>query len=410
MQKTNVTPRLYTNDLITRAEKRLRALLHAGYQQFCFLTEFEHKLSEAEHEQRKAKGIAGKSALAATKTIMAATLGCERFSELHKQPLTVDEHLGGTELDQRLAHQASLLCAFISKNSSGLGMVTPPSLHELCTDFIDMWQPTACTPDELTQTIHRALQAKAAGELPDWFARHARPLESACWNEDLLLPKTVVYEALAMLKVADRESMTPAIWNTMAWHQMRENLGIAASRLAKTEEFSKTIRAVKILELLWESGIIYAGLQVAQMYHHVLTPNRLSLVRADKVIDKVFVQFLTSPNFPPVFITSESEAALFETYISVKIDVLRRTEDSGKILRLTQQIIDLVVYAKGRGFKEFADCALSILAPWLPELQNQGNEEFFALRDKISRYPKAEAYCQYMANLALSNYRPAAQH
>ena len=410
MQKTNVTPRLYTNDLITRAEKRLRTLLHAGYQQFCFLTEFEHKLSEAEHEQRKAKGIAGKSALPATKTIMAATLGCERFSELHRQALTVDEHLGGTELDQRLAHQASLLCAFISKNSSALGLVVPPSLHDLCTDFIDMWQPTACTPDELTQTIHRALQAKAAEELPDWFARHARPLESACWNEDLLLPKTVVYEALAMLKVADRESMTPAIWNTMAWHQMRENLGIAANRLANTEEFSKTIRAVKILELLWESGIIYAGLQVAQMYHHVLTPNRLSLERAEKVIDKVFVQYLTSPNFPQVFTTSESEAALFVTYNVVKIDTLRGSEDPDQILRLTQQIIEAAMHASGRGFKEFGVCAMSILTPWLPELQNEGNEGLFALREKISRYPKAEAYCEFVAELVLAKRRTAAQH
>ena len=408
MQKTNVTPRLYTNDLITRAEKRLRTLLHADYQQFRFLTQFEHKLSEAEHEQRKAKGTAGKSALPATKTIMAATLGCERFSELHKQAINVDEHLGGTELDQRLALQASLLCTFISESSSALGQTPPPSLHDLCTDFIDMWQPTACTPDELTQTIHCALQAKAAGELPDWFARHARPLESACWKEDLLLPKTVVYEALAMLKVGDKESLTPAIWNTAAWHHMRENLGIAANRLANTEEFSKTIRAVKILELLWDSGIIYAGLQVAQMYHHVLTPNRLSLERAEKVIDKVFFQYLTSPNFPQVFTTSESEAALFATYNEVKIDNLRGSEDPDQILRLTQQIIEAAMHATGRGFKEFADCALSILAPSLQELQNQGNEEFFALRDKISRFPKAEAYCEYVAKLVLAKRKPAA--
>lgn len=216
MQKTNVTPRLYTSDLINRAEKRLRTLLHESYQQFRFLTEFEHKLSDAEHEQRRAKGTAGKNALPATKTIMAATLGCQRFSELHKQAITVDEHLGGTELDQRLAHQASLLCAFISESSSALGLVPPPSLNVLCTDFIDMWQPTTCTPDEFAQNLHRALQAKAAGELPDWFARLARPLESACWNEDLLLPKTAVYEALAMLKVADKASLTPALWNTMA--------------------------------------------------------------------------------------------------------------------------------------------------------------------------------------------------
>lgn len=191
---------------------------------------------------------------------------------------------------------------------------------------------------------------------------------------------------------------------------MRENLGIAATRLANTDEFSKTIRAVKILEPLWDSGIIYAGLQVAQMYHHLLTPNRLSLERAEKVIDQVFAQYLTAPYPSQVFTTSESEAELLQTYISVKIDVLRRAEDPEQILRLTQQIIESVVRATTCGFKEFADCALSILAPWLPELQNQGNEELFALREKISCYPKAEAFCQYMAKLALSNYRPTTQH
>lgn len=406
MQKAYVTPRLFDSEVMNGSEKRLRTLLEANYSKFRFLTLFEQKLSEAEHEQRKAQGKAGKKVLPATKTIVAATLGCELFRDLPKLAIPVDEHLGFAELDQRREQQASMLNAYISEKSSALGLVPPSPLDSHCREFIDMWQPTTRTYDELAQTIHRALRAKSAGELPEWFSRLSPQLEDASWGSEVL-PKAVVYEALALLKVGDEASLTPNIWNTLAWPVMRENLGIAAISLANSEEFSKTSRAANILELVWESGIIYAGVQLARMYQHVLAPNRLSLQRAEEIIDQVLKQYEASPNRTGIFTTAESHAELFQTYNIIKINALREAQDPHKVFQLTRQILAAGTYAARLGFEGFAACVMSILAPELPALQGQGNEELFVLRVKISRYPQAEAFCQASAELALANRRQA---
>lgn len=404
MQETNVTPRLFDSVVQNSSEKRLRTLLEANYPRFAAISEFEQKLSEAEHAQRKAEGRAGKKVLPATKTIVAATLGCKRFNDLASLEIPVDEHLGVPELEQRLTQQASLLSAFISEQSPALGLVPPSCLDEICCEFVDMWQPTARTYDELSQTLHRALQAKIAGELPEWFNRVAPQLEDASWSSEIL-PKTLVYEALALLKVADEASLTPAIWYKLAWPAMRENLGIAATALANTSEFAKTTRAANIFQLLWESGIIYAGIQLARMHHDLLASNRINLQRAEQVINQVFHQYETSPNRSEVFTTSESHAELFRTFNTIKIAALRDAEEPARVLQLTQEILAAGSYAARLGFEGFSACVMSILAPDLPELQGQGNEEIFALRKKISRYPQAEAFCRHSAELALANRR-----
>lgn len=404
MQETNVTPRLFDSEVQNSSEKRLRILLDANYPRFSALSDFVRKLSEAEHAQRKAQGKAGKKVLPATKSIVAATLGRELFKDLASLEIPVDEHLGVTELEHRRAQQASLLSAFISQKSPALGLVPLSCVDEICYEFVDMWQPTARTYDELAQTLHRALQAKIAGELPDWFHRLASQLEDASWSSEIL-PKAVVYEALALLKVADEASLTPAIWCNLAWPLMRENLGIAATALANTNEFSKTSRAANILQLLWESGIIYAGIQLARMHHDLLASNRINLHRAEQVIDQVFRQYEVSPNRFLVFTTSESHSELFQTYTTIKIDVLRNAEKPTRVLRLTQEILAAGTCAARLGFEGFVACVMSILAPNLPELQGQGNEEFFALREKISGYPEAEAFCRHSAELALANRR-----
>lgn len=404
MQETNVTPRLFDSEVHNSSEKRLRVLLNANYLRFSALSDFVQKFSEAEHAQRKAQGKAGKKVLPATKSIVAATLGCELFNDLVSLEIPVDEHLGVTELEQRRAQQASLLSAFISQKSPALGLVPPFGVDEICYEFIDMWQPTARTYDELAQTLHRALQAKTAGELPDWFHRVAPQLEDASWSSEML-PKAVVYEALALLKVADKASLTPAIWYSLAWLAMRENLGIAATALANTNEFSKTSRATNILQLLWESGIIYAGIQLARMHHDLLASNRINLQRAEQVIDQVLRQYEISPNCSEVLTTFESHAELFQTYNTIKIDALRNAEAPARVLQLTQEILAAGTYAARLGFEGFAACVMSILEPDLPELQGQGNEEIFALREKISGYPEAEAFCRHSAELALANRR-----
>lgn len=402
MQETNVTPRLFDSEVLNSSEKRLRMLLGENYPTFHYLTVFEQKLREAEHQQRKAQGKAGKKVLPATKTILAATLGCEFFKDLPKLAIPVDEHLGVIELEQRRAQQASLLSAFILEKSPALGLVPSQSVEQLCSEFINMWQPTTRTYDELAQTIHRALEAKSAGELPEWFNRLSPQLEEASWRSEIL-PKALVHEALALLKVADEASLTPAIWNKSAWPSMRENLGIAATCLANTMEFSKTLRATNILRLLWESGNIYAGIQLARMYHDLLAPNRLNLQQAGEVIDQVLKQYEASPNRSGIFTTSDTHAELFKTYNTIKIDALREAQDPSQVFQLTQQILAVGTYAARLGFEGFAACVMSILAPELPELQGQGNEEIFALRKKISRYPQAEAFCKASAALALAN-------
>lgn len=91
------------------------------------------------------------------------------------------------------------------------------------------------------------------------------------------------------------------------------------------------------------------------------------------------------------------------TYNTIKINVLREAQDPFQVFQLTQQILAAGTYAARLGFEGFAACVMSILAPDLPELQGQGNEEIFALRQKISRYPLAEAFCMASAKLALAN-------
>ena len=404
MQETNVTPRLFDSEVQNSSEKRLRVLLEANYPRFSALREFEQKLSEAEHALRRAEGRAGKKVLPATKTIVAATLGCEFFKDLANLEIPVDEHLGITELEKRRAQQASFLSALISEKSLALGLVPPSSVDEICREFVEMWQPTARTYDELAQTLHRALQAKIAGELPEWFNRVAPKLEAASYSSEIL-PKAVVYEALALLRVADEVSLTPAIWYKLAWPAMRENLGIAATALANTSESSKTGRAASILNLLWESGIMYAGIHLARMHHDLLASNRINLQRAERVIDQVFRQYEASPNRSGIFTTAESHAELFQTYNTIKIDALRNAEEPSRVFQLTQEILAAGTYAARLGFEGFAACVMSILAPNLPELQGQGNEEFFALREKISGFPEAEAFCRHSSELALANRR-----
>lgn len=90
-------------------------------------------------------------------------------------------------------------------------------------------------------------------------------------------------------------------------------------------------------------------------------------------------------------------------YNTIKINVLREAQDPIQVFQLTKQILAAGTYATGLGFDGFAACVMSILAPDLPELQGQGNEEIFALRKKISRYPLAEAFCKDSAKLALAN-------
>lgn len=402
MQKTNVTARLFDSEVLNNSEKRLRTLLKSNYPKFNFLTLFEQKLGEAEHNQRKAQGKYRKKALPATKTIVAAVFGCKFFKDLAELAIPVDEHLSIIELNQRRVQQTSLLSAFILEKSPVLGLVPPQSLHQLCNKFIEMWQPTTCTYDELEQTIYHALEAKNTGKLPEWFNDLSPQLEKASWNAEIL-PKGLVYKALALLKVADEAALSPTIWNSYAWPSMRENLGIAATRLANTTEFSKTIRATNILKLLWESGIIYAGVQLARMYHDLLAPNRLDLQRADEVISQVLEQYEASPNPSGIFATSDSHAEFFMTYNTIKINVLREAQDPDHVFQLTQQILAVGTYAARLGFEGFATCVMSILAPDLPELQGQGNEDIFALREKISKYPLAEDFCKASAKLALAN-------
>ncbi len=402
MQKTNVTARLFDSEVLNNSEKRLRTLLKLNYPKFNFLTLFAQKLGEVEHNQRKAQGEYRKKALPATKTIVAAVFGCEFFKDLAELTIPVDEHLSIIELNQRRVQQTSLLSAFILEKSPTLGLVPPQSLHQLCNKFIEMWQPTTCTYDELEQAIYHALEAKNTGKLPEWFTDLSPQLEKASWNSEIL-PKSLVYKALALLKVADEAALTPTIWNSYSWPSMRENLGIAATRLANTAEFSKTIRATNILKLLWESGIIYAGVQLARMYHDLLAPNRLDLQRADEVISQVLEQYEASPNPSRIFTTSDSHAEFFMTYNTIKINVLREAQDPDHVFQLTQQILAAGTYAARLGFEGFAACVMSILAPDLPELQGQGNEDIFALRKKISKYPLAEDFCKVSAKLALAN-------
>ncbi|WP_411561637.1 hypothetical protein [Pseudomonas shirazensis] len=400
MIKSDSTPRLFDSKVISTSNKRLGALLEARYSKFQFITDFELALRAAEHERLKAKGQYSDMTKPATKSIMAATLNCNWFNELHLQALPIDEHLSTAELSQRRAEQGAQLWAFIAQRSRALGLETPSVLVDICGDFIEMWQPTTCTYDELTETICRAQDAKRDGLLPSWFDRLYPLLAEACDGSGFA-PKSAVYEALALLKVADEASITSRIWRSLAWPDMRINVAITATRLANAEEFSTTSRAANILETLWGFGDIYAGVQLTQMLHHVLPPHRRCLKRAEVIIDEIMLQYQANPGRQNLFGLRDTHVELFVTYNETKIAVLQKAEAPDQILHLTQHFIETALYACQAGLKEFAACTMAILRPDLPELQGRDFEELFDLRKKISRYPAAEAYCRIMANRAM---------
>lgn len=404
MNQANVTPRLFDSEVLNSSEKRLRTLLDANYSKFHFFTQFAQKLSEAEHEQRKTEGRAGKKVLPATKTLVAATLGCDRFTELPSLGISVDENLSVTELAHRHAQQAHQLCAIFMEKSSTFGLTPPSDVEELCNEFIRMWQPTTRTYDELVQTLYRAAEAKTAGEFPEWFRRLSPQLEAASGGT-VKVSKALVYEALALMKIEDETSPKSAIWSNPAWLVMRENLAIVATALANTSEFSKTCRAANIYQVLWDSGIIYAGIHLARMYHDLMASNRLDPQRAEDVIDTVMKQYEASPSRSAIFTTQESHAELFQTYLTIKVSALRASHDPHRVLQLTKEILAAGTNASRLRFEGFVAFVMSILAPELPELQGQGNEEIFDLRAHISRYPEAEAFCRDSAELALASRR-----
>lgn len=331
---------------------------------------------------------------------MAAALGAERFSDIVKQSLTVDEDLELVLLDKRRKQQAARLCTYINEQSPVLGVIPPQSLHAMCEDFIDVWQPTMCAPDEYPETLRRALRAKAAGELPAWFHKVAPKLESASRNPEELLPKKTVYEALALLKVGDEVSLSSGIWHSREWLIMRENLGIAAVQLANTREGAKTIRAAKILEHLWEKGIIYSGVQLARMYFDLISPKRLNKQRAEEIIDQTYAQYLAAPLPSAVFTQKDSEAELYRMYNTIKVDAIRHAELPHDIPRLTKQMIEAALAASALRFEGFAAFVLATLVPGFPPIQVEGNEPFFELREKISSFPEADVYCRQMAESA----------
>lgn len=335
MKHGNRTARSFDSKLINSAVTRLRDLLDSRFPQFEFLSQFEHQLSLTEHAKLKAEGRAGKEPLRATKSIMAAVLGADRFSEIHQQSLTVDEDLVLADLDRRRKQQASRLCIYINEQSPALSLTPPRSPIAMYDEFIDVWQPTMCAPDEYPETLRRASCAKTAGELPGWFQRIAPKLESSSQNPDEQLPKKVVYEALALLKVADEESLTSAVWRSSEWLFMRENLGIAAVNLANTREDAKTIRATRILEHLWEGGLIYSGIQLARMYYHLNSPKRLNERYAAEIIDKTYAQYLAEPEPSTVFTCKDSEAELYRMYSTIKVEEIRYSENPLDVLSLT---------------------------------------------------------------------------
>jgi len=398
MKLVNKTARSFDHELISNSVTRLRHLLDSHFPQFEFLSQFEHQLSLAEHAKRKAKGPAGKAPLRATKSIMAAVLGADSFSEIHAQSLTVDEDLVLANLGRRRKQQAARLCVFVNEQSLALGLTAPLSPLEMCDDFIDVWQPTMCAPDEYPETLLRASRAKAAGELPSWFQRVAPKLESASRPPEEQLPKKVVYEALALLKIANEEVITPTIWRSRAWLVMRENLGIAAVQLANTREGAKTIRATRVLEHLWESGLVYSGIQLARMYFHLNSPKRLNEQLAAEIIEKTYAQYLAEPIPSALFTCKESEAELYRMYATIKSEEIRHSDDPLDVLSLTTQLVDAALKASEAHFEGFGALVMCVLVPDFPHIHSAGNEQFFELREKIARFPEAESYCRQMAD------------
>jgi hypothetical protein len=394
--KVNKTARSFDSQLISSAVTRLRDLLDSQFPQFEFLCQFEAQLSLAEHAVRVADGRAGKKPLRATKSIMAATLNAEQFSDIVKQSLTVDEDLVLANVGTRRNQQAARLCTFINEQCPALGLTPPLSPLAMCEKFIDAWQPTMCAPDEYPETLLRASRAKAAGELPAWFKKVAPKLEAASQDDEVSLPKKTVYEALALLTISDEVSLTPDVWHSLQWKIMRENLGFAAVKLANSGESAKSIRATQILEQLWKSGIVYAGVQLAWMYFDLISPKRLNKQHAEKIIDETYSQYLKESCSGPVFTAKDSDAELYRMYSTIKVDAIRHAEDPVDVERLTKQMLDAALAAAELRFEGFAALTLSTLVPDFQPLQDAENEEFFELRKKISKFPQAEAYCRQL--------------
>lgn len=400
MQYINTITRLFDSKLVNISEKRLRRLLDSQYPQFEYFSELEHKLCLAEHVKRIAEGKVGKTPLRATKSIMAATLGVKLFSCIDKQRFSVDEDLELAQFDERRLQQVTLLYTYIKEQSCFLEYPHPEPLFTMCEDFIALWQPTICTPDEYPEALLRALQAKAKGELPHWFQRVGPKLKAAI-NEPKLSTKKTVCEALALLKIGDESSLTSNIWYSLDWRLMREHLGIIAVDLANTGGNAKSILSINALKSLWESGIIYAGVQIARMYFDLISPKRLNKLRAEEIIDQTYAQYLSEqPNSFDIPMLKASEVELYRVYNIIKFDALSHAVTALDIQRLTKQIIEAALAAASLRFDGFAAVVLSILVPEFPPMQDSGNESFFELRQKISKYPKAEAYCHQMAKSA----------
>ncbi len=399
MKTVNKTARSFDSNLAKQAEKNLRDLLKSPFPQFAFLTSFEEYLRQAELAKKQATGYEG-PAIWATKSLTAATVGAERFTDLHKLLLKVDEDIPLAQVNKRRKQQAANLCAFIVELSSSLGLTPPEKLLLLCDDFIEIWQPTMFAPDAYPETLQKVARAKALGELPALFTKVAAKLDDASRDETQPLHNKVVYEALSLLKIADEESLTAQHWNSIKWLAMREDLGMAAVRMANTREDAKTIRAALILEHLWDKGIVYAGIQLARMYYHLVSPSRVNKRYAAGVIDSAYTTYKSAPNPSSIFITKDSEAELYRTYNTIKTDAIRHASDPDEVLSLSKQVVEASLEAAGHRFEGFAACLLSILTPDFAPLQRQDNQEFFELREKISTFPAAEAYCQQIASSA----------
>ncbi|WP_095194381.1 hypothetical protein [Pseudomonas sp. Irchel 3A7] len=396
MKSANKTPRSFDSNAAKQTEQNLRALLKAPSSQFAFLASFEQQLRQAELAEKQANGYEG-PAIWATKSIVAATIGAERFTDLPKLLLKVDEDIPLSTVNKRRKQQAANLCAYIIEQATLLELTPPEKLLLLCDSFIEVWQPMMYAPDAYPETLLRVARAKASGELPALFTKVAAKLDAASSDESLPLHNKTVYEALSLLKIADEESLTTAHWGSRSWLAMREDLGIAAVRMANTRESTKTIRAALILEHLWEQGIVYAGVQLARMYFHVVSPNRVDKTYAAEVIDAAYSEYKSEPIPSSIFTMKDSEAELFQTYNTIKTDAVQHAQDPDDVLKFSKQMIEAALTAAGHRFEGFAAFVLSILTPDFAPMQNAENEVFFKLREKISTFPMAEAYCQQMA-------------
>jgi len=390
------TPRSFDSNAAKQTEQNLRALLKALPPQLSFISTFEQGLRQVELAEKQADGYKG-PAIWATKSIVAATLGADRFADVPKLLLKVDEDIPLSTVNKRRKQQAANLFAYITKQHSLFDSALPENLLVLCHDFIEVWQPTMYAPDAYPETLMRVARAKAQGELPSLFAKVATKLDTASRDESQPLHNKTVYEALSLLKLADEESLTAEHWGSRRWLAMREDLGIAATRMANTRECTKTIRAALILEHLWEQRIVYAGVQLARMYFHVIAPNRVDKAHAAEVIDTAYAQYNSASNPSSIFTMRDSEAELFRIYNTIKIDAVQHANDPDDVMKLTTQVIEAGLAAAAHRFEGFAACVLSIVTPDFAPLQNAENESFFELRQRISTFPMAEAHCQKMA-------------